>query len=192
VSLIEVSVTLALAALMLFAVVPEVSSMVANHRVRGNVESVQQGLQRARNEALRRNQEVSFWLVTANASGNLDNSCALSASGSAWVVSRNDPSGKCAAASSEITDPLLIEKSVGGSGAGVALAALQTDGATAANRVVFDGFGRVASADAIARIDLDNASSGNDFRPLRLQVTRGGGVRLCEPRVSATGDPRRC
>ena len=191
-SMIELAITMALGAVLLFAVVPDVTSMVANSRIRSTAESLQQGLQRARNEALRRNQDVTFWLTTANASSSLDNTCALSASALAWVVSINDPAGKCAAAGSDTADPLLVEKSVGGAtGSSVTLSALQADAVTAATQVVFDGFGRVPAATSIARIDLDNASGGNNFRPLRIEVTRGGSVRLCEPRAAA-GDPRRC
>ena len=191
--MIEIAITMALAAILLFAVAPEVTSMVANSRVRSSAESLQQGLQQARNEALRRNREVTFWLTTTNAASTLDNTCALSSTARGWVVSLNDPAGKCAVASSDAVDPMLVEKAVGGGiGSNVAVNALQADGATAATQVVFDGFGRVSTATSIARLDLDNANSNNNFRPLRIQITRGGSVRLCEPRVSDTADPRRC
>lgn len=193
VSMIEVAITMALAAILLFSVAPEVTTMIANSRIRSSAESLQQGLQRARNEALRRNQQVTFWLVAPNAASNLDNTCTLSSSAGGWVVSINNPSGKCAAASTDSVDPMLIEKAVGGTtGSGVAVSALQSDGTTAATSVVFDGFGRVPTTTAIASIDLDYTNASNNFRPLRIQVTRGGAVRLCEPRVTATNDPRRC
>lgn len=193
VSMIEVAITMALAAVLLFAVAPEVTAMMANSRIRSSAESLQQGLQSARNEALKRNQVVTLWLTTPNASNTLDNSCALSASARAWVVSVNDPAGKCATASSATADPMLVEKSVGGATAtSVVVAALQSDNATAATSVAFDGFGRVTAGTAIARIDLDHASAGNNFRPLRIVIANGGSVRLCEPRVSDANDPRRC
>lgn len=193
VSMIEIAITMALAAILLFAVAPEVTSMIANSRIRSSAESLQQGLQQARNEALRRNRDVTFWLATPNATSTLDDSCALSSTARGWVVSLNDPAGKCATASSNTVDPMLVEKAVGGSiSSNVAVSALQADGATAATQVVFDGFGRVSTATSIARVDLDNANSNNNFRPLRIQITRGGSVRLCEPRVSASTDPRRC
>ena len=192
-TLIEIAITLALTAILLFAVTPEITSMIANSRVRSSAESLQGGLQRARNEALRRNEQVTFWLVTTNVSNTLDNSCALSSNATAWAVGRNDPTGKCVAASSETLDPLFIEKSIGGvASAGVAVTAFEADGTTAADRVAFDGFGRVVNASPIAMINLDNASSGNDFRPLRLQLSRNGSVRLCEPRATDANDPRRC
>lgn len=192
-TLVELAITLALLAILLFAVAPEVRSMIANSRVRSSVESLQAGLQRARNEALRRNEQVTFWLVTTNASNTLDNSCALASTATAWAVGRNDPAGKCVTANSETLDPLLIEKSIGGvATTGVAISAFEADGTTAADRVAFDGFGRVVTGSPIAMINLDNASSGDDFRPLRLQLSRNGSVRLCEPRVTDVNDPRRC
>lgn len=191
-TLVEIAITLALTAILLFAVTPAVTSMIANARVRSSAESLQAGLQRARNEALRRNEPVTFWMVTTNGSNMLDDSCALSSTATAWAVGRNDPAAKCATASSETLDPLLIEKSVGGvAAAGVAISAFDAGG-TAADRVAFDGFGRVVTGSAIASIDLDNTSSGNDFRPLRLQLSRNGSLRLCEPRVADLNDPRRC
>lgn len=190
--MIELATTMALAVILLFGVAPEVTTMIANSRIRSGAESLQQGLQRARNEALRRNREVTFWLTTANATGNLGNDCALSASARTWVVSINDPTGKCDAVPAGTTDPILIEKSVGGASGNISLSALQADGTTAATSVAFDGFGRVSTATSIASIDLDNASSGDNFRPLRIQITRGGSLRLCEPRVTASSDPRHC
>lgn len=192
-SMIEIAITLTIVALLLFAVMPDVVAMSANSRIRSSAESYLQGIQRARNEALRSNQVVTFWLATPNVSGVLDNTCALAASARAWVVSVNSPAGKCATASSATTDPMIVERAVGAStGGSVTVAALQPDGATAASSVAFDGFGRVTSATAISTIDLDNAATGNNFRPLRIQIARGGSLRLCEPRVTDVSDPRRC
>lgn len=191
-TLIEISTTLAVMAMLLFALAPEITSMITNSRIRSTAESLQQGLQRARNEALSRNREVRLWLVTQNPSNTLDNTCALSANSTAWIVSINDPSGQCAAASSDTVDPMVIEKSAGGTtSANVTVSALQSDG-TAATSVAFDGFGRVAGAAAISRIDLDNISSSSSFRPLRIALASGGSLRLCEPRVTDASDPRRC
>lgn len=190
-SMIEIAITMALAAILLFTVAPSVSSMIANSRVRSSAESVQQGLQRARNEALRRNQDVSLWFVTTNASGNLDNSCALSATANAWVVSINDPSGACAASSSDTVAPMVVEKSNSGAvNDNVVVTAWQSGGGTASTNVTFDGFGRVTSATAVARINVNPASAG--FRSLRIQLSRGGSLRLCEPAVTDTSDPRIC
>jgi type IV fimbrial biogenesis protein FimT len=191
--MIEIAVVMSLAAILLFAVMPNLTAAIGNQRIRSGSESLMQGLQRARNEALKMNRPVSLWLATANGGGELDNTCALSATARTWIVSLNDPAGKCAAAHSLANDPMIIERSVTGSTSGiVTVSALQSDGATAASSITFDGFGRVTAATAIATIDLDHATSSNDHRRLRIEVSRGGSVRLCEPSVSAADDPRRC
>jgi type IV fimbrial biogenesis protein FimT len=193
VSMIEVAVVMALTAILLFSVMPSVTAAIANQRIRSSAESLMQGLQRARGEALKMNRPVSLWLATPNASGDLDNTCALAAAARAWVVSLNDPAGKCAALTSLVNDPMIIERAVAGSTAGnVSVTALQSDDATAASSVTFDGFGRVTTATAIATIGLNHISPGNDYRRLRIEVDRGGGVRLCEPGVTAADDPRVC
>jgi type IV fimbrial biogenesis protein FimT len=80
----------------------------------------------------------------------------------------------------------------GANGRRVAVSALRADGATAASTVVFDGFGRVTGANPIASIDLDNLSSGNDFRRLRIVIASGGSIRMCDPQVTSSTDPRFC
>jgi type IV fimbrial biogenesis protein FimT len=58
--------------------------------------------------------------------------------------------------------------------------------------VVFNGFGRVVGTAGIAQIDVDNITTGNDYRALRIVVGAGGTTSLCEPKVTSTDDPRRC
>ena len=73
----------------------------------------------------------------------------------------------------------------------LAAQATEADGATAADSVTFDGFGRVADG-GLARISIDNAVAGNDYRPLAIVISEGGGIRMCDPRVSTDSDPRAC
>lgn len=193
ITLIEVVITIALAAILLFTVAPSVSSMITNGRLRSSAESVQQGIQRARNEALKRNQDVSLWFVTTDAAGNLDNGCALSAASKAWVVSIDNPAGACAASVSDTVAPRVLEKSAGNAaGTNVTLTAFQVDGVTPSSSVMFDGFGRVTSGTAVGRINLSSAVGGEDLRAMRILLSRGGSLRTCEPGVSDTSDPRYC
>lgn len=162
-------------------------------QIRAAADAIQNGLQRARMEAVRRNQPIRFSLVATTNPAIMDNSCALSASSASWAISINDPTGKCGAAYSNTVDPMLVETYAAGVEARrVQVAARQADGVTAANSVVFDGFGRILGANALAIVNVDNAVAGNDFRPLRVVISNGGGIRLCEPRVSVATDPRAC
>jgi type IV fimbrial biogenesis protein FimT len=61
-----------------------------------------------------------------------------------------------------------------------------------ANTVVFNGFGRALDATGMSTIDIDNITSGDDYRALRIVVGTGGTLRMCEPKVTASSDPRKC
>jgi type IV fimbrial biogenesis protein FimT len=190
-SLIELVVTFAVLGLVLAAALPSISSVIRSSKVRNVAESLQGGLQRARNEALRRNQNVTFWLMSADANGNLTTACRPSSVSASWVVSLDDPSGDCAAAASETLAPRIVEsQGQGTDGAAVTVAAKRTDGA-AATSVTFNGFGRPVGTDHLATIDLE-ATGDSQARKLRLVVVTGGGsLRMCELGVAAD-DPRKC
>ena len=191
-TLIELMVTLAIAAVLLFAAIPDIGSWLRNVQIRNAAETIQAGLQRARNEAIRRNTAVQFSLVSLTDPATMDDSCAMSASAGSWVVSLRDPSGKCGTAPSEAIDPMVIDTHpVADGGRNTVIAALQSDGATPASSVTFDGFGRITSAGSIARIDVRHTAT-TGVRPLRITLTTGGSVRMCDPNVSNTTDPRYC
>lgn len=192
-TLIELSVTLVVFALLLALIAPSASAWMANMQIRAAAESIHTGLQKARMEAVRRNQPVRFSLVSTTDPAVMDDSCALSAGSASWTVSLNDPAGKCGSALSDTSDPMLIETYAAGVYARrVAVSATRADGTTAAHSITFDGFGRILGANPLAQVTVDNTVSGNDYRPLRIVITDGGGARLCDPRVTAATDPRAC
>ena len=192
-TLVELAVALTVFAMLLALIAPSAVAWIANMEIRATAESIQNGLQKARMEAVRRNQPVRFSLVSTNDPTVMDSSCALSSNSASWTVSINDPAGKCGVALSDTTDPMLVETYAAGVYARrVAVSATAADGATAAHSVTFDGFGRIVGATPLAQVDLANAVDGNDFRPLRILISSGGSVRLCDPRVTAASDPRAC
>ena len=192
-TLIELAVTFMVLGLLIVAAGPSIGTWIGNTQVRGTATSIQNGLNRARAEAVRLNRPVRFSLVALADSAVLDNSCALSAVGTSWVVSVNDPTSLCAAAVSDTVAPLIVDKAAGGvGGKNVVVSALQADGATAANTVTFNPFGRVIDAAPIERIDVDNQISGGDYRALRIVIGSGGTVRMCDVKVVSATDPRKC
>ena len=94
-TLVELMVTIALLSVLLMAVLPDIGSWQRNLQVRNITSSIQAGLDKAREEAVRRNRVVRFSLVTVDDPASLDDSCELSGAGSSWVVSLLDPEGKC-------------------------------------------------------------------------------------------------
>ncbi|MCV2356196.1 GspH/FimT family pseudopilin [Paucibacter sp. B2R-40] len=188
-SLIELVVVIAILGFAMAAVLPEVGSWMRSLAVRNSAESLRSGIERARMEALRRNTNVSFWLVSESAK-TLSNSCVLSNSGPSWVVSGADPAGKCGSEPSRTEDPMLIEKwSAADGSSGAILTSVDSDG-TSAGSVTFNSLGQVLSTGTqIARIDVEHSASG--VRTLRVEIEPGGAVRVCDPAVDAS-DPRHC
>jgi type IV fimbrial biogenesis protein FimT len=192
-TLIELMVTVAILVMLTHALEPSISAWMANTQIRSVASSVQAGLQRARSEAVRRNEPVRFTLVALTDSAVMDNSCAPMASGASWVVSLDDPTGQCGTAISDTTGARIIERRAGGVGRkSVAIQSSNAAGTDSNGVVVFNGFGRVVGTAGIALIDVDNITSGNDYRPLRILVGPGGTTSLCEPKVTSADDPRHC
>jgi len=140
-----------------------------NNRIRNAAESIISGLHLARSEAVSRNSLVQFRLVT----------------GSAWTVGCVNAMAGCPAT--------IQSRSIGdGSSASV------TVDADGEDTFVFDGFGRMAApvptggATTIAIAVDSSVLDASRSRDLRITASPGGGVRLCDPNISSTGDPRRC
>ena len=196
-TLIELAVAMVILAMLLVAAGPTVSAWMRNTQVRNTASSMLAGLQRARNEAMRRNLPMRFSLVSLTDSALMDGSCALSATGVSWVVSVGNPAAACqyvpATTPLDANDPLIVESHAGGvGGKNVVAAARIADGSAGVNTVTFNAFGRVADAAPIAFINVSNNTAGGDFRRLRIEVGTGGTVRMCDLDVAVATDPRFC
>jgi type IV fimbrial biogenesis protein FimT len=194
-SIIEIAVTLVVLGMLLATAVPSMSAWMRNAKLRNQAESLQTGLQQARNEAVRRNRAITFYLVDNGTATALNNSCTVSATGISWVVSVRDPGSACAAApattSTDTRNPLIVAKHLGGDGAkGVSVGGLAADGSTAANSVTFDALGRRSGT--LTRLVVSYAVAQTDDRPLRVDITPAGMVRSCDPLITSSSDPRRC
>ena len=196
-TLLELAVTMVILAMLLVAAGPTVSAWMRNTQVRNTASSMLAGLQRARNEAMRRNVPIRFSTVSLADSAVMDASCALSDAGVSWVVSVRNPSANCqrvpATVAADANDPMIVETHAGGvGGRNVVVAAKIADGSAAANTVTFNSFGRVADAAPIGFINVSNNTAGGDFRNLRIEIGVGGTVRMCDLGVTAATDPRFC
>ena len=186
--MIEVIVVVSIIGILAVAVAPEISIQLRKSRVRNVAESMQNGLQRARAEAIARNQNVRFTLVT-----DLTDGCAASATAASWVISLDDPAGLCDIAPDPDTEPRIVtlqEARDGGTGATVA--ATQSNLTTASSSITFNPFGRPASTTQLARIVVDSAITPTQHRSYRIDVSPVGSVRMCDRRVTVTDDPRYC
>jgi len=192
-TLVELMVTVTVMAMILFAALPYIGTWLDNTRIRNAADSLQNGLQQARSEAVRRNQAVSFWLVTLANPSVLSNDCTLSNTSGSWVVSVNTPIGHCADQPSTTATPMIVVGRASRDGGGrVKVTAVQSDLTTAGTTVTFNGFGRIANADAITQIDVNGPKTTSSYQYLRIEITSAGQVRLCDPRVTSASDPRKC
>lgn len=192
-TLIEMAITLVIFGFLLVAAMPAMQEWFTNARIRGASESIQNGIQTARAEAIRRNRPITFWLIENDDLHAFLASCAVSSIGTAWMVSVNNPGGNCDDAPSLTDSPMIVTgRTAGDTGAKVTVTALQSDNATAASSITFNGFGSVTNTTAIANIRIESPGAEAGARPLQIVVSSSGTVRMCDPSVTADGDPRKC
>jgi type IV fimbrial biogenesis protein FimT len=165
VTLIEIFVGLAIIALLVGMAVPSFIAWMHNSQIRAAAESILNGMQVARAEAIRRNTRVEFRL----------------GAGSDWSVTL--PTAP---------DPPLQTRSKN-EGSAKAVVAVQPADATA---VTFAGMGWVTTNDdaspTLTQVDVTSSVlTGPEARPLRVIVSPGGSLKMCDPQVAAD-DPRAC
>lgn len=187
-TIIEMMVTVAVIAVMMGLAMPSIGNWLANTRVRNTAEALQNGIQEARNAAVRRNKSVTFWLVSLSSPTAMDNNCKVDTNTASWVVSINSPDGKCGTPASTSAEPMIVTSHPAGDGGSNVSVAVTPDKATS---VTFNGMGQVTNADAITQIDFTGPTDSG-ARALRIQIGAGGSPRVCDPAVTASGDARRC
>lgn len=189
-TLIELVVVMAILGLLLVEVIPDIGVWMKNTQIRNAAESIEVGIEQARIEAVRRNHNVQFSLVSLANIAVMDNSCAQSSTAPSWVVSLDVPDGACGAAAT--ASPFVIATHPAGDGAkNATVVATQSDG-TPATSLTFDALGRVVSTASIAQVVVSYSPGTADLRPLTVLVTGSGNVRTCDPNVSSSSDPRKC
>jgi type IV fimbrial biogenesis protein FimT len=163
---VEVVVVIAILGILLAIAVPNMSVYIINQKIRTAANSIQNGLQLARSEAVNRNQSVGFVLTAAAPTSG---SVTPSSTGANWVIRPESA-----------TNTLLQGRSAGEGSSNVTISA--TAGGTALSTpIVFNSLGRLGTA---GTVQIDMISIGAD-RPLRVLVSTGGQIRMCEPALPA-------
>lgn len=184
VSLIEMMIAITIAALLMMLGVPSFNLWMQNTQTRTDAESILNGLQLARAEAVKRNTTARFVLCGA-ASSSWE---ILAASAAA---PQPTASLACGAGSNAQTDEERVQERSAQEGSSNAQIQVTPNGATT---VTFNSIGRVAAnLDASAAITRVDVSNPNGDRPLRITVSTGGSLRMCDPSPQLQpGDPRAC
>ncbi len=198
-SLIELLIAVAIAGVLLATGASSFRTWIGNMRIRTTAESIQNGLQLARGEAVRRNAQILFSLTNSLAAG-----CALiaanTATASSWVVSFDALGGACDAlplneafpVSDAVNNPpprIIQTRGGAESSARVLVTTNQTS-------LSFNGLGRVVPVPAnpiVIAVTNPTAGDCTQMRCLNVAVSRGGKVRMCDPALPVGGtDPQRC
>jgi type IV fimbrial biogenesis protein FimT len=175
VTMIELVVVVAIIAILAAIAIPSFSTWIQNSQIRNSAEAIQNGLQLTRNEAVRRNTLVSFWLTTT-----ADATCALSTAGPNWVISFDNPASLCANAF--INEAFPVSDAVNNPAPRIIQMRSASEGSP------------VPAADI--NINITNPTGGacaaaGKMRCLRVVVSPNGQVRMCDPSLANT-DPRGC
>jgi len=193
-TIIELIIGVALFAIVLMLALPTFSTMLQNARLRATADSILGGLQAARVEALKRNpppgQAVEFMLMAEDPDPAGVASFVANATGPMWAVRVDQGAGAFT----------YVEGRTGLEGGGQADPAALYAKVTASNLPVagtirFDGLGRTNIGAVNTAFDVKPSApgackaDGGDRRCLRIVVTPGGRVRMCDPSVDGVADP---
>lgn len=199
-SLVELIIGLVIIGSLLALAAPNYTAWIQNTKVRTTAEAMLNGLQLARTEAVRRNTQIRFYLTDT-----LTAACVASTAGTNWIVSFDDPTGLCAngllnealdAGDSAVSPaPRMIQVRGANEGStGITVAADQS-------AIIFNGLGRITPVPAATiNINISNPTAGTcatvgggggPVRCMRVTVSTGGQIRLCDPARAST-DPVGC
>lgn len=164
-TLTEMMITVAILAILTVLGLPSFRQLLQNYQVRVAAESVANGLQRARAEAVARNAQVRFVL----------------GAGTSWTVdyvTKPVP-----------TDPPIDSRSSAEGSPNVTIVAVAADLVTAATAITFNNLGQVTAnspaSQTLAQATFNaNATGGN--QTLRVAIGAGGNARVCDPSLPIT------
>lgn len=165
-TLVELVITVTILGILAALAFPSFKAIIANTQIRTAAQALHDGLQLARGEAVRLNTRVIFTKNT----------------GTGWAVSQESPSA-------------TLQARPYTEGSAIATVAVTPSTAT---KVTFNSLGRVVTntdgSSSISQLDVDVPTTvidASQSQELRITVTAGGAIRLCDPNAPA-GTGRSC
>lgn len=193
-SLIELIVGLAILGLLMALGMPQYATFISNSRLRATAEGITNGLNLARAEAVKRNGRVELVFTDDEPIEGLVNTVAASTTGPNWVVRAWVPA---------TNSYDFVEGKLGAEGSGkTGVTGVTVTPVTAGifdGTVTFTGFGALNSAQQISfqvtypsAGACDTIATQGPLRCLTVNVTPGGQIRICDPKITDTKDTRAC
>lgn len=192
VSLIELMIGVAIVAVLLMTGIPSFNLWIQNSQNRAAAESVLNGLQLARAEAVRRNTVVRFSFTDTTGLVAWNVGCfTVTADCPATLQQRSSNEGALNARVGVSTTAIPVPTPAGHFSTAIAAGTGLADGDVG---VSFNGVGRVYSVTVgsdITRVDVTN-SAVSTARRYVLTIGQGGQVRMCDPAIAFANDPQGC
>jgi len=183
-TLVELMVTITLFALLLSLAYPSYTRFIQDAQLRSAAESVLNGLQLARAEAIRRNTTIRFQLLntlnSASVTGGTDWSVMAATATTPTVFDQQVQTRRDSATSSTARASVSTAVSATAASPGTGMPA----------SIDFTGMGRLSTATTARQIDVTGSTSS--ARRLAIVLTPGGDVRLCDPALSIATNPQGC
>ena len=188
-NLIEVLVTMSVLGILIALGAPSLAEFLQNQQIRAATEAVLNGMQVARGEAIRRNLAVQMVLEPPT---------------SGWTICEATVEPCDSTTPLNMDPPLVIQARSPDEGTSSAnVAPFAADLVTTAIAVTFSPLGSVVdnfnASPRLTRVDvikpLPSAciADGGSMRCLRVVVTGGGSIRMCDPTPGIVApDPRAC
>jgi len=185
-NLIEILVTLSVLGILLALGAPSLAEWLQNQQIRAATEAVLNGMQVARGEAIRRNLAVQMVLEPPT---------------SGWTICEATVEPCDSTTPLNANPPLVIQSRSPDEGTSNANVAPTPAGPPTAVAVTFSPLGSVVAningSPTLTRVDVINPSAciadGGSMRCLRVVVTGGGSIRMCDPTPGVVApDPRAC
>ncbi|MEI7456342.1 MAG: GspH/FimT family pseudopilin [Nitrosomonadales bacterium] len=188
-SLIELMLAVVIVSVLSMLAIPSYQGWIQNQQIRTATESILNGIQLARSEAVKNNGRARFVLCGLPVSSW--EVLSASAAAAAPTVSL-----ACGTGSNAATGEVRVQERSGQEGSRLAQVAINLGsiGVTTITTVTFNSFGRVVTPNAdgtvpITQIDVSTPTG----RALRVTVGTGGNTRMCDPSpLLASTDPRHC
>lgn len=180
ISLIELMVGIVIVSLLFALAATSYSGWIQNQQIRTAAESILNGIQVTRSEAVKNNGRARFVLCGLPTSSWEVLAASAAAPAPAASIA-------CGAGSNAAAGEIRVQERSDQEGSRFAQVVVTPGGATT---VTFNSFGRVIDVTPITQIDVTTPTGD---RPLRITVGAGGNTRMCDPSplLSAT-DPRHC
>lgn len=183
-TLIELALGLGILATLMLIALPSYRPWIQAAQIRNAATSIQNGLQLAKAEAIRRNSKVQLLFTDSEPVVANINSAQPSAKGRNWIVRVYRASGGYTAAD-------FVQGRAGSEGSNNAIVMASR------GDIVFLPSGRVDPGIA-NDVTITNPSggrcvtAGGNMRCLQVVVSSGGRIRMCDPALSLASNPQGC